>query len=61
MNATIYQATDGNELAYHIEFRPARKAPTLQKANRPVFGRRRKNNPKQFNGIHRRRRKKIAW
>ncbi len=61
MNATIYQASDVNEVAYRVEFRPARTAPTQTKSNRPQFGRRRANNPKQLSGIHRRRKKKITW
>lgn len=61
MNATILQATDGNEVAYRVDFRPSRTAPSQRSSNRPTFGRRRRNNPTQFNGIHRRRRKKIAW
>ena len=34
---------------------------TTSRAKRGSFGRRRGKGPQQFNGIHRRRKKKISW
>lgn len=51
---------DDNESGYVVQFR-SHEAPSESKAKRPTMGRRRGKAPQQFNGIHRRRNKKIRW
>lgn len=41
--------------------RPKASAATKKKSERQTFGRKRGKTPQQFNGIHRRRKKKIRW
>jgi hypothetical protein len=51
----------GSELEYGTDgFRPAERFDSLQR-RRPTMGRRRGKTPQSFNGIHRRRRRKICW
>jgi len=64
MNTAINQY-DAQEFDYRVQFRstsgsadPAREEP---KSNAPRFRRKRGGHPMQFNGMHRRRTKKIRW
>ena len=53
-----YGATD---LDYGVEsFRTTERFDSSQR-KKPVMGRRRGKTPQSFNGIHRRRRRKMAW
>ena len=53
-----YEATD---LDYGVEsFRTVERFDSSQR-KKPVMGRRRGKTPQSFNGIHRRRRRKMAW
>jgi hypothetical protein len=53
-----YEATD---LEYGVEsFRTFERFDSSQR-KKPVMGRRRGKTPQSFNGIHRRRRRKLAW
>lgn len=53
-----YEATD---LDYGVEsFRQADRSGAAQR-ERPTMNRRRGKAPQSFNGIHRRRRRKLAW
>jgi hypothetical protein len=53
-------ADDGNS-EYSVKFRNTVGAATGKRSQQPTLGRRRGKTPQQFNGIHRRRRKKIRW
>ena len=59
MNASNSQY-DSQGAEYRVSFRDqtAHRAPS---ARRPKFGRKRGRGPQLFNGIHRRRKKKISW
>ena len=59
MNATNYQS-NAQDMDYQVSARPARTA-SRPNAQRASNSRRRRSTPQQFNGIHRRRRKKIRW
>ena len=59
MNATII-GCDDRTFDYKFEFRRSGNTPSRTSASR-TFGRRKRNSPQLFNGIHRRRRKKITW
>lgn len=61
MNATIYQYHDAPESMLKVDFRPGRPSFGDRSKSRPHFGRSRGKGPQQYNGIHRRRRKKITW
>jgi len=53
-----YEATD---LEYGVEgFRSAERFDASQR-KKPTMGRHRGKTPQSFNGIHRRRRRKMAW
>jgi len=53
-----YEATD---LDYGTDnFRSTERFSSAQR-NRPVMGRRRGKTPTSFNGMHRRRRRKLTW
>jgi hypothetical protein len=57
-NQHVYEAA---ELEYGNEsFRSCERLRST-KQNRPTMGRRRGKTPQSFNGIHRRRRRKLAW
>lgn len=60
MNATINQYYDGLECNFKVEFRHRQATAPSKSSNRPSHSRRGQS-PLQFNGIHRRRRKKIMW
>jgi hypothetical protein len=53
-----YEATDVNYGSE--EFRAFERFEAAQR-RRPAMGRRRGKTPQSFNGIHRRRRRKMAW
>ena len=53
-------ADDGN-VEYSVKFRKSGGSTATKRSHQPTFGRRRGKTPQQFNGIHRRRRKKIRW
>lgn len=59
MNAAMTMYED-QELSYSVQARPKSGNVRKQRVNRPSYGRRGKN-PQSFNGIHRRRSKKIRW
>ncbi len=61
MNATINQYYDGPECEFKVEFGSSRTSFQTKVSHRPTYSRRRGKTPLQFNGIHRRRRKKIKW
>ena len=46
---------------YQVTFRQSTPEGNKSRSQRPTFGRGRAKTPQQFNGIHRRRRKKIRW
>jgi len=55
------QVYEASGLDYANEsFRPVERIRS-SKQNRPTMGRRRGKAPQSFNGIHRRRRRKMAW
>jgi hypothetical protein len=57
-NQQVYEATD---MEYGSEsFRPFERV-RGSKRHAPTMGRRRGKAPQSFNGIHRRRRRKMAW
>ena len=57
-NQQVYEAT---EVEYGVEsFRTFERLRT-SKRHHPTMGRRRGKTPQSFNGIHRRRRRKMAW
>jgi hypothetical protein len=62
MNYLINDMDDAQPV-YEVKFRTASAASTrsADHGNRRSFGRRRGKSPQQFNGIHRRRNKKIRW
>lgn len=54
-----YEATD---LDYGTEsFRSTERSENNANRHRPVMGRKRGKAPQSFNGMHRRRRRKMAW
>jgi hypothetical protein len=57
-NQQVYEAS-GVEYA-NESFRTVERIRS-SKQNRPTMGRRRGTAPQSFNGIHRRRRRKMAW
>ena len=61
MNATINQYYDGPGCDFKFEFRTRRPDFSNMAVNRPSHSRKRGRGPQLVNGIHRRRRKKIAW
>ena len=63
MNAAVTHY-DAVNFDYRSEFgrnRAGTNTPSRSASNRPSHGRRRGKSPQQFNGIHRRRCKKISW
>jgi hypothetical protein len=46
---------------FNITFRAKSTGTPISRSKRPTFGRGRSKTPQQFNGIHRRRKKKIRW
>jgi hypothetical protein len=61
MNASANEFKEcDSESSDTLRFRQA-NGPTAKASNRQGFGRRRGKSPQQFNGIHRRRRKKMSW
>jgi hypothetical protein len=55
------QQYEASDLDYGVEsFRTVDRADSAQR-RRPQMGRRRGKAPQSFNGIHRRRRRKMAW
>lgn len=60
MNATLNQYYDGLECDFKIHLSTSTRA-TTSRPSAPIYRRRRGKAPSQFNGIHRRRRKKIRW
>ncbi len=65
MNAAVtnYDALDFEFRSTPATSNSTRRAstPTRSTNNRPSHARKRGKHPQQFNGIHRRRRKKMAW
>lgn len=56
------QQYEAGELDYGTEsFRECERFNSAAQRRRPTMGRRRGKAPQSFNGIHRRRRRKIAW
>lgn len=56
------QQYEADELGYGAEsFREHERFDSVAQRRRPTMGRRRGKTPQSFNGIHRRRRRKIAW
>ncbi len=62
MNYLIHDFDD-SESTYSVHFRKNSdgSADKTARSSRPIMGRRRGKSPQQFNGMHRRRRKKIRW
>ena len=64
MNAAVTNY-DTVDFDYRTEFGSSsgrrKSTPSRSTSNRPSFGRKRGKHPQQFNGIHRRRKKKISW
>ena len=60
MNAamTLYEE---QEFAYRVKIRCSNGPKRTKSANRPRYGRSRGQQPVLFNGIHRRRKKRIMW
>ena len=61
MNTSLNDYTDDGNVEYSVKFRNSSGAAAGKSSQRTTFGRRRGKTPQQFNGIHRRRRKKIRW
>jgi len=56
------QQYEANDLDYGTEnFRSGDRNDSFQQRRRPVMNRKRGKTPTSFNGIHRRRRRKMAW
>ena len=61
MNAIITQY-EASQCSYRVDFGSSkRSAQTFGKQKRPNYRRRRGKGPVQFDGMHRRRRKRISW
>jgi len=60
MNAAITQFAD-KEPDYKVEFRHRETPSRSTKSNSPRFARKRGKQPQSFNGIHRRRKKRVQW
>ncbi len=62
MNAAI-TAYEDHEINYGVSIRRHENVNrvTAKSSNTPRYGRRRGQSPAQFNGMHRRRSKKIKW
>lgn len=59
---TTYNAEENNNAELKIKFRTAADDTVGRSRSRTsAFGRRRGKSPQQFNGIHRRRNKKMSW
>ena len=55
------QQYEANDLEYSMnEFRESERSGGSQR-RRPTMGRKRGKTPQSFNGIHRRRKRKMAW
>ncbi len=52
---------EDDQASYTVSYRAAARPEKQAREQRGGFGRRRGTSPVQFNGIHRRRRKKIRW
>jgi hypothetical protein len=61
MNATMNQYDDGTSISFKVQFRMVRTPVAGKQTSRPSHSRRRGRGPQLFNGIHRRRHKKISW
>jgi hypothetical protein len=60
MNAHITDYSE-QEMEYQVDFRRKHRPARAQNSNRPSFRRKRGSEPQSFNGIHRRRAKRIRW
>ncbi len=60
MNATLNQYYDGLEFNFAVNRSTSPRAAT-NKPSGPTYRRRKASTPQLFNGMHRRRRKKILW
>ena len=61
MNAAITRYED-QEFSYSVKARPKTGINRPQRTtNRPSYGRRRGKSPTSFNGMHRRRQRKLRW
>ena len=63
MNAAV-DHYEGQELDYQIGNRTSNSVTNrggFKSSNRPQYSRNRGKGPRQYNGMHRRRRKKIQW
>lgn len=59
---THFDLYDQEDNEFAIDYRQSKpKGTAKQRSERQTFGRRRGKTPQQFNGIHRRRKKKIRW
>lgn len=52
---------DYEQQSFKVTYRSQGEGPTKSRSERSTFGRGRAKTPQQFNGIHRRRRKKMRW
>lgn len=52
---------DDNSFEYSVKTRRTGGGDSKPSSRRQTFGRKRGKGPQQFNGIHRRRKKKIRW
>lgn len=57
-NQQLYELSDA---VYSNDSFPTRERIRSSKQHRPTMGRRRGKVPQSYNGIHRRRRRKMAW
>jgi hypothetical protein len=60
MNITAHSFEDGKDYTVSFRITPGNKEWSAR-SRRAGFGRRRGKGPVQFNGIHRRRQKRIRW
>jgi len=60
MNAAVTAYVE-QEFEYKAEFRAKATANSVSSTSRPNYSRRRGKRPASFNGIHRRRQRKIKW
>lgn len=61
MEKTMTHDKEIDQETYQVAFRNATGDKSKSRSQRPTFGRGRSKTPQQFNGIHRRRRKKMRW
>jgi len=60
MNAAITTYTD-NDFDYKVDFRENATGDPPARSGKAAYGRRRGKRPESYNGMHRRRKRRIKW